>query len=181
LDTAFSQFSPSARCSVPIQALTPSRRDLTVSGFPQVVQTTVGDEVIPFLRAKTVCGRLGAQLIDDLVSGNLGNLKLPRATGGGVASWLPETGLGSDADQRFDYISLIPKRITASTVLSRQLILQSSPDIEAYVANDLATRSVSRSTTLRSTVPGQHRNRSAFCIIRSMDQVPTRTRRGQLT
>ena len=57
-----------------------------MSGFPQVVQTTVGDEVIPFLRAKTVCGRLGAQLIDDLVSGNLGNLKLPRATGGGVAS-----------------------------------------------------------------------------------------------
>jgi hypothetical protein len=34
---------------------------------------------------------------------------------------------------------LIPKRITGSTVLSRQLILQSSPDIEAFVANDLAT------------------------------------------
>jgi hypothetical protein len=35
---------------VPIQTLTPSRRDLTVSGYPQVVQTTVGDEVIPFLQ-----------------------------------------------------------------------------------------------------------------------------------
>src|SRR6516164_1834343 len=124
---------------VPIQALTPSRRDLTVSGAPTVVQTTVGDEVIPFLRAKTVCGRLGAQLIDGLVGSNLGNLKLPRATGTGGASWQPETGAAADADPSFDYISLIPKRITGSTVLSRQLILQSSPDIEAFVANDLAT------------------------------------------
>src|SRR5262249_17522902 len=112
---------------VPMQALTPSRRDLTVIGATQVVQTTVGDEVIPFLRAKTVCGRLGAQLIDGLVSGNLGNLKLPRANLGGVASWQPETSPGPDADPNFDTISLIPKRITGSTVLSRQLILQSSP------------------------------------------------------
>ena len=34
---------------------------------------------------------------------------------------------------------MIPKRIKASTVLSRQLVLQSSPDIEAFVANDLST------------------------------------------
>ena len=123
---------------VPMQVLTPSRRDLTVSGAPVVVQTTVGDEVIPFLRSKTVCGRLGAQLIDGFVSNNLGNLKLPRANLGGVASWLPETGGGSDADPNFDYISLIPKRITGSTVMSNQLILQSSVDIERFVANDLA-------------------------------------------
>jgi hypothetical protein len=31
---------------VPIQALTPSRRDLTVTGLPVVVQTTVGDEAV---------------------------------------------------------------------------------------------------------------------------------------
>jgi hypothetical protein len=73
------------------------------------------------------------------VSGNLGNLELPRANLGGVASWQPETSPGPDADPNFDYISLVPKRITGSTVLSRQLILQSSPDIEAFIANDLAS------------------------------------------
>jgi hypothetical protein len=124
---------------VPMQVLSPVRRDLSVSGLPQVIQTTVsGEPPIPFLRAKTVCGRLGAQLIDGFVSNNLGNLKLPRANLGGVASWLPETGGGSDADPNFDYISLIPKRITGSTVMSNQLILQSSVDIERFVANDLA-------------------------------------------
>ena len=61
------------------------------------------------------------------------------ATAGGVASWQPEIGAGTDSDQSFDCFTLIPKRITGSTVLSRQLVLQSSPDIEAFVAYDLTT------------------------------------------
>jgi hypothetical protein len=36
-----------------------------------------------------------------------------------AASWLPETGPGTDSDQSFDSFTLIPKRITASTVVSR--------------------------------------------------------------
>ena len=123
---------------VPIEALRPWRRDLTVAGLPVTVQTTVEpDAPISFLRAKTVCGKLGATFVDGLVGGNLGNLKLPRATLGGVASWQPEVGAGGDNDQNLDSFTLSAKRITGSTVLSRQLILQSSPDIEAFVANDL--------------------------------------------
>jgi hypothetical protein len=68
----------------PIEALSqPWRRDLTIGGYPQVVQTTVGDQVIPFLRAKTVCGRLGATIIEGLTGGNI---KLPRTTVGTTAS-----------------------------------------------------------------------------------------------
>jgi HK97 family phage major capsid protein len=50
---------------------------------------------------------------------------------------VPEIGAGADADQNLDAFTLSPKRITGSTVISRQLILQSSPDIEAFVASDL--------------------------------------------
>ncbi len=122
---------------VPVEALSTWRRDLTISGgFAPVVQTTVGDHVIPFLRAKTVCGRLGATLLDGLTGGNL---KLPRATVGGTAAWLPETGAGTDADQSFDAFTIIPKRISGSTVVSRQLVYQSSVDIEDFIANDIAT------------------------------------------
>jgi HK97 family phage major capsid protein len=122
---------------VPAEALSTWRRDLTIaSGFAPVVQTSVGDEIIPFLRAKTVCGRLGATIIDGLTGGNL---KLPRVTVGGTASWLPETGPGTDADQSFDSFTVIPKRISGSTVVSRQLVYQSSPDIESFIANDIAT------------------------------------------
>jgi HK97 family phage major capsid protein len=121
---------------VPIQALSTLKRDLSVAGYPQVVQTTVGDQIIPFLRAKTVCGRLGATIIDGLTGGNV---RLPRAIVGGTASWLPETGGGTDADQSLDSFVISPKRISGSTVMSRQLVLQSSVDIEDFVANDIAT------------------------------------------
>jgi hypothetical protein len=50
---------------VPIEVLSTWRRDLTIPGLP-VVQTSVADEIVAFLRAKTVCGRLGATLLDGL-------------------------------------------------------------------------------------------------------------------
>jgi hypothetical protein len=120
---------------VPIQALSTLRRDLSIAGYPQVVQTTVGDRIIPFLRAKTICGRLGATIIDGLTGGNV---RLPRVIVGGTASWLPETGGGTDNDQSLDSFTISPKRISGSTVMSRQLVLQSSPDIEDFVANHIA-------------------------------------------
>jgi HK97 family phage major capsid protein len=121
---------------VPIQALSTLKRDLSVTGYPQVVQTSVPDTIIPFLRAKTVCGRLGATIIDGLTGGNV---RLPRAIVGGTASWLPETGGGTDSDQSLDSFVISPKRISGSTVISRQLVYQSSVDIEDFVANDIAT------------------------------------------
>jgi hypothetical protein len=120
---------------VPIEALSTLRRDLSIAGYPQLVQTTVGDQIIPFLRAKTICGRLGATIIDGLTGGNV---RLPRAIVGGTASWLPETGGGTDSDQSLDSFTIVPKRISGSTVMSRQLVYQSSPDIEDFVANDIA-------------------------------------------
>ena len=67
---------------VPVEALSTLRRDLSIAGYPQVVQTTVADAIIPFLRAKTICGRLGATIIDGLTGGNL---RLPRAIVGGTS------------------------------------------------------------------------------------------------
>ena len=51
---------------IPTQALL--RRNLT-AGVSPAVQTSVEDEVIPFLRYKSVTGRLGATLLTDLVGG----------------------------------------------------------------------------------------------------------------
>ena len=111
-------------------------RDLTVGGTPGVsVQTSVEPTILPVLRAKTICGKLGARLLDGLTGPNL---KLPRATIGATASWLPEVGGGTDSDPSFDSFTLSPRRIQGSTVISRQLVQQSSPDIEAFIAADLS-------------------------------------------
>src|SRR6516164_6488572 len=95
---------------VPLEVLSPLRRDLSTtspSTGAVTVQTTVGDQVIPFLRAKTVCGQLGATLINGLTGGNL---KLPPVTLGATASWLPEVGAGADADQSLSQRT-VPNRL----------------------------------------------------------------------
>ena len=81
---------------VPAEIFSPSRRDLaitTTSSGGIMVQTSVQPEIIPFLRAKTICGRLGATIVDGLTHGPV---KFPRATLGGTASWLSETGASTE-------------------------------------------------------------------------------------
>jgi HK97 family phage major capsid protein len=120
---------------VPIEALAVSRRDLTVTGLPQVIQTSVVDEIIPFLRVKTVCGRCGATLLDGLSGANL---SLPRAYATAGAGWYGELGPIPSADQSLDNVTLVPKLIAGSTIVSNQLIRQSSPDIEAFIVRDIS-------------------------------------------
>jgi HK97 family phage major capsid protein len=121
---------------VPIEAFGLQRRDLTVIGLPQVIQTAVSDEMpIPFLRVKSVCGRCGCTLLDGLSGGNL---SLPRATASAGAGWYGETGPIPSADQSLDNITLTPKLISGSTIVSNQLLRQSSPDIEAFIVRDIS-------------------------------------------
>jgi hypothetical protein len=121
---------------VPIEAFGLQRRDLTVIGLPQVIQTAVSDEMpIPFLRVKSVCGRCGATILDGLSGGNI---SLPRATASAGAGWYGETGPIPSADQSLDNITLTPKLISGSTIVSNQLLRQSSPDIEAFVVRDIS-------------------------------------------
>jgi hypothetical protein len=112
---------------------------------------------------KTETRQLGATIIDGLTGGNL---KLPRVTVGRTASWLPETGPGTDADQSFDSFTIIPKRISGSTVVSRQFINR-VPTSKLSLRTTSRPRSGLRSITPRSTAQGQHHNRSASCIIPS--------------
>jgi HK97 family phage major capsid protein len=120
---------------VPIEAFAVSRRDLTVTGLPQVIQTTVADEAIPFLRVKTIAGRCGATMLDGLTGGNL---SLPRAFATAGSGWYGEVGPIPSADQSLDNIVLSPKLIAGSTIVSNQLLAQSSLDIEQFVIRDIA-------------------------------------------
>jgi HK97 family phage major capsid protein len=71
------------------------------------------------------------------MSGLTSNVALPRQSAASTATWKPETG---DLDERtpaIDQVSLTPKRIGAWTKFSKQLVVQSSPDVEAFVRRDL--------------------------------------------
>lgn len=111
------------------------RRDLTVGSYPLAVQTSEEDEIIPFLRYETVTGRLGATLLTDLVHGPW---QLPRATGTGGASWLAETGTAATNEAALDQVTPTPNRISANSIVSKQLVAQAQPDIERFLIDELS-------------------------------------------
>ncbi len=100
------------------------------------VQTEVQD-IISLLRNRMMVRQMGAQVL----SGLTGNLSFPRQDSANSLSWVGENPGSdvSDTNLTFDQVSMSPKTAQASTAYSRQLLVQSSADIENFVRNDLAT------------------------------------------
>lgn len=89
---------------------------------------------IEILRNKSILIEAGAQVLSGLV----GNIAIPRATGAATAYWVGEAAAPSESDQAFDQVSMSPKSIAAYTDYSRKLMLQTSLDVESFVRGDLA-------------------------------------------
>jgi HK97 family phage major capsid protein len=106
----------------------------TSTAGTETVATELGD-LIEILRARMMVRKLGARV----VSGLVGNVGFPRQTGTSSLSWVAENP-GSDiadSDATFDQVSLAPKTAQASTAYTRQLLNQSSIDVESFVRSDL--------------------------------------------
>lgn len=89
---------------------------------------------IDLLRAKAMVTRMGATVISGLV----GNVEIPRQTGASTTYWLAENTAPTESNATFDKVSLKPKTIGALSSVSRNLLLQSSMNVEAFVRNELA-------------------------------------------
>lgn len=115
------------------------KRDLTVgtatAGGNTVATNLLAGSLIDLLRAKMVVTGMGARTLTGLV----GNIAIPRITGGATAYWVSESGSPTASQQAFDQVTMSPKTLAARTAISRKLLLQSSLDIEALVQDDLAT------------------------------------------
>ena len=86
------------------------------------------------LRARSAVVALGARVLPGLSS----DLAIPRKTAATTASWLTEVGPAASTDPTMDNVTLRPKRIGAYTDVSRQLVIQSSVDMESLIQRDLA-------------------------------------------
>lgn len=89
---------------------------------------------IELLRNAMVINRMGAQYLTGLV----GNIAIPKQTGGGSFYWVAEDGSVTASGQTFGQVSMSPHSGCAKTQISRKLLLQSSIDVEAFVRGDLA-------------------------------------------
>ncbi len=94
----------------------------------------MGAQFIDILRARMVVRQLGATVLNDL----RGNVDIPRLKASGTAGWVAENAAISAADHQFEKAQLTPKHVGALAEFSRNMLLQSSPDIEALVRSDFA-------------------------------------------
>jgi hypothetical protein len=114
----------------------PVRRDLTVasgSGGGYLVATE-NMSFIEIMRNRSVLYRMGARRL----AGLQGSVTVPKQSGAATAVWLSsESATATESAQTFGQMALAPKTVGAYTEISRQLMLQSSPDAEGIVTSDL--------------------------------------------
>lgn len=114
------------------------KRDLTVgtatAGGHLVATNLLTGSFIDMLRNAIVINRMGATMLTGLV----GNIAIPRQTGGATAYWLAESGSATESQPAFDQVAMSPKTVSAFSDISRKLMQQSSLDVEAFVSNELA-------------------------------------------
>lgn len=114
------------------------KRDLTVgtstAGGNLVATDLMADSFIELLRNRSVVQRAGATVMNGLV----GNIAIPKQTGGATAYWVAESGAPTESQQTIGQVAMSPKTVGAFTDFSRKLMLQSSIDVENMVRNDLA-------------------------------------------
>jgi HK97 family phage major capsid protein len=116
---------------------TPLQRDLgkaVGTGSNLIATELLTSEFIELLRNRMMVQKMGARVLSGLV----GDIAIPRQTGGAVAYWLAEESNVTESDQTFDQIAMTPKTVGAMTQITRKLLLQSSIDVEAFVRADLA-------------------------------------------
>lgn len=112
------------------------QRDLNANTFSQggaFIQTSIYTPIIELLRNRMVCDRMGVQGM----AGLEGNVAIPRQSGATTAYSLPEQATLTKSTQALDQIVLTPHRVGAYNSYSRQLLLQSSVDVENFLRDDL--------------------------------------------
>lgn len=88
---------------------------------------------IEMLRNRTALMRMATTM-----SGLVGNVEIPKQTGGASAYWIGEGVDATEGTPSIGQITMSPKTVAAFSDITRRLMMQSTPDAERIVRNDLA-------------------------------------------
>ena len=136
-DAAAQRYGRSAQgLMIPVDVLGVwKQRDLNTSDDNEIVATNLlAGDFIDVLRNSASVMAAGARMLPGLV----GNVAIPKKTAASSGGWIStEGGASSESEPTFGTVSLTPKTVGAFTDMTRQLILQSTPSVEALVRDDL--------------------------------------------
>ena len=119
----------------------------------------LGGQYIDLLREANPLAGLGVRTISGLV----GNAEIPKAKTSTATGWAGENTAFPDTDAAFEKVTLSPKHVGALTSYSRNMLLQSSPDIESILRSDLAQ--VLGLEVARATINGTGTNAEPLGIL----------------
>lgn len=95
-----------------------------------------GGDFIDILRNQSSVMRAGARML----TGLSGDVKIPKKLTAAAASWIStEGGDSSASEMTVGSVSMVPRTLGAYTDVTRQLLIQSSLDVESLMRDDLAT------------------------------------------
>lgn len=118
---------------VPLAAL--EQRVTTTGTAGELVPTDRrADQYIEPFRNSLLARKLGVRVL----SGLLGNLSVPKHGTGTTVGWVAENSALTASDMTFDEVTLSPKHAGGLCEMSRQLVMQSSPDVEQLARSDLS-------------------------------------------
>lgn len=110
------------------------QRVMSASGSALVGTDHLAGSFIDLLRPNSVVLGLGATVL----AGLQGNVDIPKQTAGASFSWVAEDGSADLSDAALTSVTMSPKTISGGVAMSRRLLKQSSPDVEAMIQRDLA-------------------------------------------
>ena len=119
--------------TVPFAARAQYAAGATATGGAMVATNLLAGSFIDILRAKARVMQLGATVLSGLV----GNVDIPRQIGASSTFWVTEGGNLTESEATFDKVSLALKSIGTYSAITRQMLLQSTPDIEMLARADL--------------------------------------------
>lgn len=117
------------------------QRDMLVAtaanGGNMVATNLRPQDFIGLLRNRTLATQLGVRTLSGLV----GNADITKQTASATAYWLAsESTAITESQQTLGLLQLRPNNLGAYTEVTRQLMLQSTPDADSFVMGDLAAQ-----------------------------------------
>ena len=119
---------------IPFDALEKRATNNTTSASDLVAANHRPQDYIGALRSSNIVRQMGVRTL----TGLSGDVVIPKFGSGLSLGWVGEEEAVPESNMSFDAITLTPKHTGGKTEMSRQLIQQSSPDIESLIREDLS-------------------------------------------
>jgi HK97 family phage major capsid protein len=119
---------------IPFDVLETRATNNTTSASDLVAANHRPQDYIGALRASNIVRQMGVRTL----TGLSGDVVIPKYGTGLSLGWVGEEEAVPESNMTFDSITLTPKHTGGKTEMSRQLIQQSSPDIESLIREDLS-------------------------------------------